>query len=242
MFYLPVNVIAQKSLGDIDLNRIPQKKIRNFIVDQIHHHIKNFSDVKACTITDSPQAGYYHLTYTYRLKEDPSTAWNKYISTSPARSWNGHRISFGVLFSKFTNKILYRTDKNFSGIEPGQVFYINLKLLRGVYNLAVGLEIVKVDTINKKIVFRYIEDGKSKGQQTLHFVDGPDGETRIIHSTVFKSDSPFRDKILYPFFHKRAINEFHRNMKHLLAHDQRLIRKNERKETTNIQTAILSGQ
>jgi hypothetical protein len=239
MFYIPVNVNAQNSLKDIDLTRIPQKKIRNFIVDQINHHIKNFNDVKACTINDSPQADYSHLTYTYRLKEDPSIVWQKYISTSPARSWNGNRISFGVLFSRISHNVLYRTDSDFAGIESGQVFYINLKLLRGVYNLAVGLEIVNVDTINKKIVFRYLEDGKSQGQQTIHFVAGSAGDTRIIHTTVFRSDSPFRDKFLYPFFHKRAINEFHRNMKHMLAHDERLNREKCKNETPGFQAANL---
>ena len=86
----------------------------------------------------------------------------------------------------------------------------------GIYNLAVALEITKIDEQNKTIVFSYVNGGKSKGEQILHFITTADGYTEIIHETLFRSDSKFRDKVLYPFFHNKAINEFHRNMLHAI--------------------------
>jgi hypothetical protein len=44
------------------------------------------------------------------------------------------------------------------------------------------------------------------------FTDEGNGNTRIVHRSYFRSNSRLRDAILYPFFHKRIVNRFHRNM------------------------------
>jgi hypothetical protein len=81
-----------------------------------------------------------------------------------------------------------------------------------LYNLAVAFEIIAIDVLNREIIFSYVEGGKSQGEQSIQFIDTKDGYTEIIHSTLFKSDSKFRDKFLYPKFHIKAINEFHKNI------------------------------
>jgi hypothetical protein len=207
---------SQKGLEEIDLKRIPQEKIRNFITKQIEHNIKKFSDIEPSYEDGQDLTGFRELESTYLIKERPDTVWNEYKTVSPAKSWNGRMISFGLLFSKWTNFIMYRNDNNYSGIDTGQVFYVNLKIMGGLYNLAVALEIVGVDSVNRCIKFSYLKGGKSQGEQTIHFISTGEGYTRIIHRTAFRSDSHFRDKVLYPFFHRIAINEFHRNMKHSL--------------------------
>ena len=88
--------------------------------------------------------------------------------------------------------------------------------MKGLYNLAVGLEIIDIDTTNKSITYSYIQGGKSRGKQTIFFFPAKNGFTEIIHQTAFKSDSYIRDRYLYPYFHRIAINEFHRNMKRSL--------------------------
>ena len=55
--------------------------------------------------------------------------------------------------------------------------------------------------------------GKARGLQKIQLVETPEGYTRIIHITYFRSNSRFRDKALYPHFHKKAITEFHNNIK-----------------------------
>jgi hypothetical protein len=108
---------------------------------------------------------------------------------------------------------MYGNEHDFTRIDTGQVFYINLRILGGLYNLAVGLEIINIDPVNKSITYSYVKGGKSRGEQTIHFIPTIKGYTEIIHQTAFKSDSYLRDRYLYPYFHKIAINEFHRNMK-----------------------------
>jgi len=62
------------------------------------------------------------------------------------------------------------------------------------------------------VEFSYIDDNKAKGKQVIEFFDNGSGSTRIVHRSYFKSESSFRDRILYPPFHKKFIREFHRNM------------------------------
>ena len=88
--------------------------------------------------------------------------------------------------------------------------------MRGLYNLAVGLEIIDIDPVNRSITFSYLKGGKSRGEQTIYFITSRKGFTEIIHQTAFKSNSYLRDRYLYPYFHRKAINEFHRNMRNAI--------------------------
>lgn len=226
VFLLAFNMLtlsAQKSLNDIDLHRIPQKKVREFILQQ-QKNVYNFRDVTPSCLNGEDLSDLNELTYTYLLKDSIQIVWEKYFTTSPAESWNGEMISFGLLFSKHTNYIVYCDDPNFTCIDSGQVFYVNLGILGGIYNLAVGLEIIDVNEKDKYFQFSYLKSGKSKGLQTIKLTETDDGYTRIEHHTLFKSNSPFRDKILYPFFHKRVITEFHRNMEFIVSGNQRKLK------------------
>jgi|WetSurSiteA1Bulk_404760.scaffolds.fasta_scaffold00052_15 hypothetical protein len=217
---------AQESTKIIDMERIPQKKIRSLIADQFSsENLHGFNELQATYRKGQKLSGYHILESAYFLKEDPAKVFNTYLITSPAVSWNGSMVSFGVLVSKWENTVIYRNDKDFAGIDTGQVFYVNLKILKGLYNLAVGLEIVNIDTTNKSITFSYLKGGKSRGEQTLYFIPTRRGYTEIIHQTAFKSDSFLRDCYLYPYFHRIAINEFHRNMKRSLQGSGKMLAK-----------------
>jgi hypothetical protein len=84
--------------------------------------------------------------------------------------------------------------------------------MAGLYNLAVGFEITHIDYEHKQIEFSYIEGGKAKGVQTLRFSETKAGTTKLVHQTYFKSHSNFRDRFFYPRYHKKVINEFHKNV------------------------------
>jgi hypothetical protein len=217
---------SQNTLDCIDLSRIPQKKIRSLIKHQEENKILSFKELQATCSKGQNLSGYHMLKSVYLVKEDPETVWKTYQATSPAESWNGRMISFGLLVSKWKNNILYRNDPNFTSIDTGQVFYVNLKIMKGLYNLAVSLEIVDIDTIGKSIKFSYVKGGISRGEQTIYFVSAKEGYTEIIHCTAFKSDSYLRDRYLYPHFHRIAINEFHKNMKKRFSVEQKTIAKN----------------
>jgi hypothetical protein len=207
-----IKCYSQDSLDKLNLNRIPQKKIRNFILAQEKNHVNKFSEVEPSWEQGQDMSSFHDLESTYIIKDSLEKVWKLYKSVSPAVSWNGRIISFGLLFVKGTNFVMYHDDNTYPRLDTGQVFYVNLKLLMGIYNLAVGLEIVDIDSVNKSIRFSYIHGGKSEGEQTIQFVSFDHGYTKIIHSTAFKSDSKFRDRYLYPHFHKKSINEFHHNI------------------------------
>jgi hypothetical protein len=213
LFFFSTSILAysQNSLDDIDFLKVPQKKIRSFIKNQKDHNIHKFSEVKPTFYVGQDITPYRKVEKKYFIKENINKVWDCYKSTSPSESWKGKMISFGLLLSKSDNKVMYSSD-SFSGVDTGQVVYVNLRILKGLYNLAVAFEIISIDTPNKEIIFSYVEGGKSQGEQSIQFIDTKDGYTEIIHSTLFKSGSKFRDKYLYPKFHLKAINEFHKNV------------------------------
>ena len=226
MFLLMGTLIAQSqnAADRIDMNRIPQKKVRTLVNAQFNdNNIQYFKEIKSTYKQGQDLKGYRMLESVYYLKELPEKVWKTYENTSPAESWNGSMISFGLLLSKSRNTVMYNNDKYYSGIDTGQVFYVNLRILKGLYNLAVGLEIINIDSTQMSITYSYLKGGKSQGEQTIFFRPTKKGYTEIIHETAFKSGSFFRDRYLYPYFHKIAINEFHRNMKRCMNESNKLL-------------------
>jgi hypothetical protein len=215
LFGFSVAGYSQSSLTEIDYSRIPQRKIRHFIDSQIDDHKVNFSDIEPSYDLNNEESDedYNLVEDIFIFKERLEKVWNSYCSTEMAESWNGKKISFGLLLSKWNEFIMYCSDhNNTAALDTGQVFFVNLKLLHGIYNLAVGFEVVNIDTKDKTIQFSYIKGGKSEGVQTIHFTETEDGNTKIVHTSEFRSSSNFRDKRLYPRFHKKFIYEFHENM------------------------------
>jgi len=103
-----------------------------------------------------------------------------------------------------------------TGVDTGQVYYLNLNLLMGIFNLPVAFEMITVNPIDKIIEFSYIDGNKSIGVQQVRFIDSGDEQTEIIHTSYYKSNSYIRDKWMYPYFHKRIVKDFHHNMQKLL--------------------------
>jgi hypothetical protein len=217
---------AQYVLNVIDLEQIPQEKVRVMVASLQQEKITRLSELQSTFTWGQDMKGYCWLESAYRIKETPSAVWEIYNNTSPAESWNGRMVSFGLLISKYQNKVMYREDNYFSGIDTGQVFYVNLRIMRGLYNLAVGLEIIDIDPVNRSITFSYLKGGKSRGEQTIYFIPSRKGYTEVIHQTAFKSDSYLRDRYLYPYFHRIAINEFHRNMRNAISHGDKSLADN----------------
>jgi len=206
---------SQVELDDVNFLKIPQKKIHDYIHQQIENNLMTFYDVHASYPKGHSTDGLSSQQKSYLLQNDLSTVRQLYRNSSPAESWEGNRMSFGLLFSKPSRKIIYRGEAC-DEIEPGQIVYLNLRLLRGIYNLAIAFEIIDVDDENKIIEFSYVEGNKSIGKQRIHFKEKETGQTEITHISYFKSHSRLRDRFLYPYFHKRLTNEFHRKMRKIL--------------------------
>jgi hypothetical protein len=130
--------------------------------------------------------------------------------------WNGKSVRFGVLLSKGTNTVINSYNSSFHEIDTGDVYFLNLKLLKGLLNVEVAFEIITIDLKQRIMEFSYIDNNKSLGKQSIQFLDNGAGKTKIVHLSYFKSKSSVRDNVFYPVFHKKFIREFHKNMSSLI--------------------------
>jgi len=211
-FSLPC--FGQLMLQDIKMEQIRQKKVRKYI-GQIEVEKHQFSEIQPSCHSGQDMSSFSKNEMTFFLDGNLDDIWQGYMSASPSESWNGRKVTFGVLLQKFPNNIFYNRDP-MTGLATGQVYFLNLKVMKGIYNLPVAFEIITVDTTQKLIEFSYIEGNKSSGVQQIQFLDAGSEHTKIMHISYFKSDSDFRDKWIYPPFHKKIVNDFHRNMRRLL--------------------------
>lgn len=208
-------IYGQLTMNDINLEQIQQKKIRKYIECLIEENKHQFTDIHPTLKSDNDLSSFRKNEMTFFMDGYRQDIWNGYITANPSRAWNGRKVSFGVLLQKSPANIFYDHDP-INSIDTGQVYFLNLKLLFGIYKLPVAFEIINVDTLNKIIEFSYVEGNKSSGVQQIKFKDAKAGLTKIIHTSYFKSDSRCRDIWIYPFFHKKIVKDFHRNMSGLL--------------------------
>lgn len=213
-------VYAQSSISSVDLSQIKQNKVRKFIEEQQNQQIEYFSDLEVSVHQDDDLSNFMNFEKIFTVKAQSDIVWDAYKYSCQTDVWDINRVSVGMLFSKKSQAVFY-ADQDFYGLEKGQIYYLNLKILNGFYNLPVVFEIINIDYENKLFEFSYLKGGKAQGKQTIRFIDSGDGNTRIIHSSFVKSRSKIRDKYLYPFFHNKIINEFHSNMRKLIAQNSK---------------------
>ncbi len=206
---------GQLSFDDVKMEKIHQKKIREYIEGCIGNSKHQFAEIHPSWKRGKDLSPYSKNEMTFCLKGKLEDVWQGYISANPSKSWNGRKVSFGLLIQKFPGNIFYNND-SIMGVDTGQVYFLNLKLLLGLYKVPVAFEMITVDAEEKVIEFSYIEGNKSSGVQQIKFSDIGGNRTLIVHSSYFKSKSKFRDKNLYPFFHEKIVSDFHRNMRKLL--------------------------
>lgn len=202
---------AQLSINSTDLNRISQKKVRSLLQKQQLDGIEFFSDLKASCYSSQDSISYSFHKSSSTIKERIQNVWNKLKSIKPRDEYRGKMVTFGLLYSSKTDRVLY-SDDDYQGIEEGEIIYLNLKLLGGVKNIAVALEVTKVDDESKTIQLCYLNHGMTAGTQQIKLEENTDGNTVICQETRYKNLSKFREKWLYPLFHQQAVNELHKNL------------------------------
>ncbi len=205
---------GQDSFDEIDFDRIPQKKVREYIVQQEESSIVSFSDIEPSMKTDSETAGYKVHTKEYYVNDSLQKVWHHYIYTNPADAWDGKKVTVGLVYSNKKNQVVYNNEK-VARLDTGQVVYLNLKFMKGVLNLATAIKFITIDLVNYIVEYSYIKGNKTEGKQRMEFFEDEKGHTCIVHSSYFKSNSRLRDRFFYPYFHDKFSNEFHRNMRKL---------------------------
>lgn len=197
--------------NSIDLDEVSQKRVRKFIIAGAFDKMRDFSLIRPSWKKDVVESDFRIHEKTFRIKYGNAYVWNNYRHANSVEMWNGRSVRFGLLISKKSNTVTYSRNDFSPEIDTGQVYFLGLKFLKGLMNMPVAFEITSINQEDQIIEFSYLENNKSHGKQTIHIIDGGNGQTSIIHRTYFRSNSAIRDD-LYPFFHKKFIREFHRNM------------------------------
>ncbi len=206
------NCNAQLLINAVDLDRIPQKKVRDLVKQQFDKGTIFFSDLRVSCYSEQDSNRYSFQKTSHIIKEKLHKVWSKLKCLKPRDEYSGKMVSFGFLYSKRLNKVLY-SDDDFIEIEEGQILYLNLKLLGGVKNIGVALEVTKVDDANNIIQFCYVDNGMTEGTQQVKLIENKEGNTVISQESRYRNHSKFREKRLYPFFHQKAVSELQANLR-----------------------------
>lgn len=207
----------------INLKEVHQKTVRKYITARKIDRMTDFSLIHASWKNGTDESSFNVREKIFFLKYRLSNVWDCYRHVNPAKTWNKQSIRLGLLISKRSNSATYTSNSSFPDLDTGQVYFLKLKLIKGLLNIPVAFEITNIDFDRQLFEFSYIDNNKSRGKQTIQFFENGEGHTRIVHRSYFKSQSQFRDNLLYPYFHKKFIKEFHRNMKQLVRNNSRTV-------------------
>lgn len=199
----------------INFKAIPQKKIRNFIKTRAIDKLKDFSLIHPSWKKNSDATQFHFNEKIFYINDKIDNVWQCYSHADLTKTLSRPSVRFGLLIAKSSNSVFYTNNISIPAIDTGQVYFFDLRILR-VLNIPVAFEVITIDPENEKLELSYIENNKSRGKQTIQFFDGGKNNTRIVHTSYFKSNSGIRDNLFYPHFHKKFIKNYHRNMKLLL--------------------------
>jgi hypothetical protein len=203
-----VNTIQQ----GIDFKRILQPKVRQHLAKNSLKSLTELSKLKSLPYDETSKKKFRKHYIEFLIHADKTLVWETYKTISPQQTWKGEMVSFGIMYSRNKNCVTYPDDR-YTGLEAGQLLFLNLNLFAGLINLAVGHEVVDVDEIKNCVTICYLEHGASVGTQKFWLEGVSSNTTKVIHETWYTSGSWLRDKLLYPGFHTKAISEFHTNVK-----------------------------
>lgn len=195
------------SIDSVDFNRIQHKKVRKLISQQKHFGVRTFDDIQPVCYSSLDSGTFKIFKKSQLIKQDINVVWNNLIHQSPSDEFDGRIVTFGFLYSKRMNRFLYKNE-TYDGIEEGQILFFNLRVLSGIKNLAVAMEVTRLDNDQKEIEYCYVDHGSTEGTQKFTLTSTPEGFTEITQITRYKCKSKLRDKRLYSFFHERIVNEF----------------------------------
>jgi hypothetical protein len=196
--------IAQDS--EVNLERISQRKLKKsllstklFLADNLRKLVPTCPNVNDST--------YYRHTYTTFIDAPIDSVWKAYNTMSPSKMWQGKFTSFGFAYARNNGQLFYQ-DETFDHLEEGQIQFLSLRYMGGIFKLNIAHELISIDEKTKRLQFCYMEYGKSQGTQII-ILKEENGRTEVTHDTYYKSDSKFRDKRIYPFFHEKTVEALH---------------------------------
>ena len=175
LFPITIAGQAQTRLSDIDTSRIPQKTIRKFLKDQGKLGIVSFEDFCPSVDETTDASRFDFNCHHFHLRQAPATAWHTFLTAEPTQIWQGQIVSCGFIYSPVSQRVIFPSD-NYPGLEPGQIFFIEMRILFGLVKFLVCFVVTKVDPVQRTITFSYVSSGPSKGAQTIRLIDDGKGE------------------------------------------------------------------
>lgn len=202
----------QQTISEVNFSRINNEQVVSFLHDNQLYQLQDFAALESFCPNTSSTKQFYHHHKTFQIPEQIEKVWDAYKNIHPKKAWCGSMLQFGLQYSRSTNELSY-IDDEYAGAKAGQIVLICVKALGGLVKVAVGHEITSIDDEQHTLETSYLVKGKSLGSQRIHLSTTKDGFTEISHHTIYKSGSWLRDRLIYPFFHTKAIREFHGNIR-----------------------------
>jgi hypothetical protein len=199
----------------INTEKIKSKKTLDYLIKHNIGCIHTLAQIVPTCYIESQSKGFLKHSKTYFFDFDLETVWNGYLTIPPQVCWSGRKLGFSFSFDGDKKKISYENDV-YEGLKANQFIFIEIRMFFGWLKLGVTHHVNQILAGEKKIKLCYVEGGKASGSQILHFFKSENG-TEVRHDTFYRSDSAFRDKVIYPFVHGSIINQFHENIKRYLA-------------------------
>lgn len=199
-------------IDSVDFNRIPHKKVRNLIHRQKQYGVSTFNEIYPVCYNTPDSSQYHTYTKSLLIKKDINVVWNNLTNLSTKDEFEGRIVKFGLLYSRRYNNLIYSNETN-PGTEEGQILFFNLRVLSGIKNVAVALEVTRMDDDHKTVEYCYVDHGNTKGTQQITLRSTPEGYTEITQLTRYKCKSPLRNHGLYSYFHNRIVKELFNNIK-----------------------------
>lgn len=149
-----------------------------------------------------------HHVKKYRIKGDAKDLFSKLVSRSGKDAWVGNS-EFQLAYIPDSKLTITKDETDHPAVSLGDIYLLDLKIVKKIH-MVVAFQIVELNRETNTFAFSYLDQNKSNGIQHIQFKQ-KDEETIIIHQTYFKSDSKFRDAVLYRPFHTLLLNDFYQN-------------------------------
>lgn len=206
------SVVAQLRLDSLQAQQLSNKVVWKFTQNQKKQGLAYFAELPAGCVGQADTVGYRRQDLSFKSPLNSQNAWQAYKEVLPYETWNHKVLHYNFSYLRQSDSVYYKS--RLTGIREGQLMFFHLKVFGGLKKIGVGFEVTRVDELNQEMEFCYLKNGKAEGTQILRFNTMADGETKIDHITWYKSKSKFRDRYLYPGFHKRFVKEFHQRVWH----------------------------
>jgi len=198
---------------EVDLEQIHYKNLRKSLLKTKLHLAENIHKlIPTCPNLEDTNYSFHTTTFYYEQSID--SVWNAYKMINPTDAWKGKITHFGFAFNRKNGNFLYQ-EEAFEGLKEGQIQFLYLKYFGGLFKLNIAHELIRLDEESKEMQFCYLKYGKSQGTQIIT-LETIGNLTKVTHNTYYKSESKFRDKRIYPYFHQKTIQELHANVGDLL--------------------------